>query len=94
MTSPSTSFFEAVAEQGHVSWLEHERGRLRFEIADDGRLRRSPVLNDGFELLGIPDRRGHTNAFGRGVPLRRPTRGPLRPTVRPRSTSVIPRARP
>jgi hypothetical protein len=48
MTSPTKSFFEELAQRGHVSWLEHERGRLRFEIAEDGCLRRwTLVVNDG-----------------------------------------------
>jgi hypothetical protein len=102
MTSPIKSFFEQLAQRGHVSWLEHERGRMRFEIAEDGCLRQwTLVVNDGdlevsqgeseadavvravrgeenllaaaehighLELLDIPGRSGHTDAFGRGVP--------------------------
>src|SRR5258706_15862334 len=35
MVSPSSAFFEDLADRGHVPWLEHERGRLRVEIVDE-----------------------------------------------------------
>lgn len=35
MTSPTRTFFEDLANRGHVPWLEHERGRLRVEIVDE-----------------------------------------------------------
>jgi hypothetical protein len=35
MTSPTKTFFDDLASRGHVPWLEHERGRLRFEIEDE-----------------------------------------------------------
>jgi hypothetical protein len=34
MTSPTQAFFDDLARRGHVSWLEHEQGRLRFELVD------------------------------------------------------------
>lgn len=34
MTSPTKTFFDELARRGHVSWLEHERGRVRFEVVD------------------------------------------------------------
>lgn len=33
-TSPTESFFDELAQRGHVSWLEHEQGRLRIEVVD------------------------------------------------------------
>jgi hypothetical protein len=35
MTNPTRAFFEGLDQRGHVSWLETERGRLRFELADE-----------------------------------------------------------
>jgi SCP-2 sterol transfer family len=35
MTSPTRMFFDGLANRGHVSWLENEHGRLRFEIVDE-----------------------------------------------------------
>lgn len=34
MTNPTRSFFDDLTGRGHVSWLEHEHGRLRVEIVD------------------------------------------------------------
>jgi SCP-2 sterol transfer family len=48
MTSPTTRFFEELARRGHVSWLEHEHGRLRFEVVDGECVREwTVVFNDG-----------------------------------------------
>lgn len=50
MTSPTKSFFDELAQRDHVSWLEHERGRLRFEIAEDACLRQWTVEIDNGDL--------------------------------------------
>jgi predicted ATPase len=34
MTSPTETFFDELARRGHVPWLEHERGALRYEVVD------------------------------------------------------------
>lgn len=35
MTTPTRAFLDDLAGRGHVSWLEHERGRLRLELLDE-----------------------------------------------------------
>jgi SCP-2 sterol transfer family len=43
-------FFEDLAGRGHVSWLENERGRLRFEIVDGDCVRLWTVAFDDGEI--------------------------------------------
>ena len=50
MASPTTSFFDDLARRGHVSWLEHEHGRLRFEVMEDQCLRQWTVAVDDGDL--------------------------------------------
>jgi putative sterol carrier protein len=48
MTSPTKSFFEVLAQRGHVTRLENEHGRVRFEVTEDECLRQWTVtVNDG-----------------------------------------------
>jgi hypothetical protein len=48
LTSPTEAFFDDVARRAHVASLEHERGALRFEVADGDRVRRwTVVVDDG-----------------------------------------------
>ena len=35
MTTPTKTFFDDLAQRGHVPWLEAERGRLRLELVDE-----------------------------------------------------------
>jgi hypothetical protein len=46
MTSATARFFEELSRRGHVSWLEHERGRVRFEVVDGDCVRRWAVAFD------------------------------------------------
>jgi len=50
MTSPTKSFFEGLAGRGHVSWLEHEHGRLRLEIVDEDCVQLFTVVFDDGEV--------------------------------------------
>lgn len=34
MTSPTETFFDDLARRGHVPWLEHEHGALRYDVVD------------------------------------------------------------
>jgi len=46
MTSPTKTFFDDLANRGHVPWLENEHGRLRFEIVDEDCVRLWTVAFD------------------------------------------------
>jgi hypothetical protein len=46
MTSPTAAFFKDLADRGHVPWLEHEHGRLLFEVVDGECVRRWTVAFD------------------------------------------------
>ena len=35
MTTPTKTFFDDLAQRGHLPWLEAERGRLRLELVDE-----------------------------------------------------------
>jgi alkyl sulfatase BDS1-like metallo-beta-lactamase superfamily hydrolase len=35
MTTPTRTFFDELAQRGHVPWLEAEQGRLRLELVDE-----------------------------------------------------------
>jgi alkyl sulfatase BDS1-like metallo-beta-lactamase superfamily hydrolase len=35
MTTPTKTFFDDLAQRGHVPWLEAEHGRLRLELVDE-----------------------------------------------------------
>jgi hypothetical protein len=50
MTSPTKSFFEELAQRGHISHLEHESGRVRFEVTEDECLRQWTVAMDGGDV--------------------------------------------
>jgi hypothetical protein len=47
MTSPTKAFFDDLANRGHVSWLEHEHGRVRFEVVEEDCVRQWTVTLDG-----------------------------------------------
>jgi hypothetical protein len=34
MTSSTEAFFDDLARRGHIPWLEHEHGALRYEVVD------------------------------------------------------------
>jgi hypothetical protein len=44
MTSPVKVFFDELAHRGHVPWLGHERGSMRFEVVDAECVREWTVL--------------------------------------------------
>jgi alkyl sulfatase BDS1-like metallo-beta-lactamase superfamily hydrolase len=46
LTSPTEAFFDELARRVHVASLEHERGAMRFEVADGDRVRRWTVAVD------------------------------------------------
>jgi predicted ATPase len=50
MTSPTRTFFEELARRGHVPWLEHERGRVRFEVVDGDCIRQWTLTLTGGDL--------------------------------------------
>ena len=50
MTSPVKDFFDELAQRGHVPWLEHERGTLRFEVVDAECVRQWTVSFDNGDL--------------------------------------------
>jgi hypothetical protein len=60
MTNPTAEFFEQLAHRGHVSWLEHERGRVRFEVADGEGVRRWTVAFHDGDLTVTPGDDGET----------------------------------
>jgi hypothetical protein len=46
MTSATETFFDELAHRGHVPWLEHERGALRYEVEDGDHVQRWTVAFD------------------------------------------------
>lgn len=46
MTSPTEAFFDELARRGHVPWLDHERGALRYEVVDGACIRPWTVAFD------------------------------------------------
>jgi hypothetical protein len=50
MTSPTKMFFDELAHRGHVPWLEHERGRVRFEVVEAECIRQWTLTFTGGDL--------------------------------------------
>jgi SCP-2 sterol transfer family len=50
MTTPTSTFLDDLAGRGHVSWLEHEHGRLRLELVDEDCLRVWTVAFDNGDV--------------------------------------------
>jgi hypothetical protein len=46
MTNPTSTFFDDLARKGHVTVLEHEHGRVRFELTDSECIQRWTVAFD------------------------------------------------
>ncbi len=61
MTSPTEAFFDDLAHRGHLSLLEQERGRLRFELTEEDRVQRWTVA---FESGDVEISRGESEADG------------------------------
>ena len=54
MTSPTKSFFDALPQMGHVSYLEHQSGRVRFEVTEDECLRQWTVSVNNGDIEVVP----------------------------------------
>ena len=50
MTTPTKTFFDDLAQRGHVPWLEAEHGRLRLELVDEDCLQLWTVTFDNGDV--------------------------------------------